>query len=123
MAGQDYKRLPQAEFEIMLIVWDAHGPVSSTYILEKFKEQRQWALPTLMTVLTRLVNKGFLECTKVGRNNRYDAVIDGEDYKKFYIDLVMDRVFKGSFEALTDALYENGSISKNDIKNVAKKYK
>ncbi|WP_339191841.1 BlaI/MecI/CopY family transcriptional regulator [Paenibacillus sp. FSL E2-0230] len=53
------KRLPDAELEIMLVIWRAESWVSSSYILNQLGDKRKWALATLMTVLSRLVEKGF----------------------------------------------------------------
>jgi predicted transcriptional regulator len=122
-ASKGMIRLPQAEMEIMLIIWEANGPVSSGYILDKFKSNREWALPTLMTVLTRLVNKGFISCSKVGRHNRYDIVVDGREYLKFYIANIMKSAYKNSFLELTKALYEGDAITRQDILDVADEYR
>lgn len=65
------KRLGDAELEIMLAVWGAGEPVQSTYIHEKLKGSRDWALPAVITSLNRLVDKGFLACEKRGRSNWY----------------------------------------------------
>src|SRR5690625_7477174 len=82
MKKQPIKRLPDAELEIMLIVWQADDKVSSSYILERLEGKRQWALSTLMTVLSRLVDKGFLHCEKVGRSNSYSPIISEDEYKE-----------------------------------------
>ncbi len=51
------KRLPDAELEIMLIIWNSELPANSVSILEQLQKRRTWKLPTLMTVLSRLVKK------------------------------------------------------------------
>ncbi len=123
MENKITKRLPEAELEIMLIIWDAEDAVSSTYILERFREQRNWALPTLMTVLTRLVKKGYLNCTKIGRNNSYTPVITGEEYYQYEIGLILSKVFKGSFEHMAKSLIDGKYITKDELVRVANIYK
>lgn len=120
MADKITKRLPEAELEIMLIVWDSEGSISSGYILERFKEYRDWALPTLMTVLTRLVKKGYLDCKKNGRNNSYSAIIKSEEYLQFEAELMLKKVFGGSYEKMTKTLLDAKCISKDDVANLAK---
>lgn len=56
--------------------------VSSSYISNQLRNKRNWALATLMTVLSRLVDKGFLYCEKEGRSNSYRAAISETDYKE-----------------------------------------
>ena len=65
------KRLGDAELEIMLVVWQAEEGVNSTYVHEKLKGRRDWALPAVITAMNRLVDKGFLSCEKRGRGNLY----------------------------------------------------
>ena len=48
------KRLGDAELEIMLAVWAAGEPVQSTYVQEKLRGGRDWALPAVITALNRL---------------------------------------------------------------------
>ena len=53
------KRLGDAELEIMLYIWEAGGPVQSTYIHHRMRDSRDWALPAVVTAMNRLVEKGF----------------------------------------------------------------
>lgn len=109
------KRLPGAELEIMLVVWKTDAPVSSSYILEQLHGQRQWRLPTLMTVLNRLIDKGFLGCQKKGRNNEYYAVIPEEAYKEYEGKSVLEKLYGNSFLNLVTSLYNSKAIDKNEI--------
>ena len=63
------KKLSDSELEIMLAVWDAGRPITGSEILQQIRQKRTWALSTLMTVLTRLVEKGYLACDRSTRNN------------------------------------------------------
>jgi len=59
------KRLPEAELEIMMCLWDASESVQRSY----FSRQFDWADSTILTLLSRLVNRGFVTCTKKGNKN------------------------------------------------------
>lgn len=109
------KRLPDAELEIMLIVWKAAAPVNSSYILEQLGSQRKWALATLMTVLARLTEKGFLVCEKQGRNNFYSAVIDEDEYKENEGKSILEKLYDNSFNNLVTSLYNSKVIRKSDL--------
>ena len=56
------KKLSDGELEVMLAIWDAEGPVTSSEILQQIRQKRSWGLSTLITVLARLVDKGYLLC-------------------------------------------------------------
>jgi len=109
------KRLPDAELEIMLIVWKSDPPISATYILEQLKSQRKWSLQTLFTVLTRLTEKGFLSCEKQGRSNLYHALVEENVYKQLEGKSILERVYDNSFKNLVVSLVGGDAIDKNDL--------
>lgn len=111
----EIKRLPDAELEIMLVIWRSKGQVSSSYILEKLKDKRGWALATLMTVLSRLVDKGFLLCEKEGRSNRYSPVISEEEYKESESRSTLAKLFDNSIQDMVMSLYNGKAINKDDL--------
>lgn len=118
------KRLPEAEMEIMQIVWDADDnkeTITSNYIYERFSKLRGWALPTLMTVLTRLVKKGYLSCEKKGRSNFYGVVITRDEYVQYEANSVYTRVFCSNMDLLNKSLIESNSVSKEEIVEAAKR--
>lgn len=112
---EEIKRLPDAELEIMLVIWKSNGQVSSSYILEQLKDKRGWALATLMTVLSRLVDKGFLHCEKEGRSNRYSPVILEAEYKESEGRSTLVKLFDNSIQDMVMSLYNGKAINKNDL--------
>ena len=63
------KNLGEAELEIMQAVWGIGQPCTSGNILKMIQSQRNWKLPTLMTSLQRLCDKGYLVCDRSGGAN------------------------------------------------------
>ena len=64
------------ESEIMSLVWGSPGSVSVRDVAEKLNDGRRDALAytTVMTVMTRLAEKGVLTRAREGRGYRYEAV-------------------------------------------------
>ena len=112
------RRLGDAELEIMLAVWGAGEPVQSTYIHEKLKGSRDWALPAVITSLNRLVEKGFLSCEKQGRGNRYRALVSEEDYKASEGRGILDRLYGSSCRTLVASLVDGGQIGKQELEDL-----
>lgn len=115
---KDLKKLSDAELEIMLVVWEAGDAVGSNYILEHLEGKRSWALPTLMTVLSRLVKKGYLTCEKQGRNNTYLANIEEKTYKEKEGKSFLERMYNNSFKSFVTSLYNSKAIGDQDIKEL-----
>lgn len=112
---QEVKRLGDAELEIMQAVWAADGPVASTYVQAALRGRRDWALATLMTVLNRLCDKGFLRCEKQGRNNLYTAVIDRDTYQQQEGRTILEKLYGNSLTGLVASLYAGKSIDDADV--------
>jgi predicted transcriptional regulator len=113
--GQAIRRLPEAELEVMLLIWDAGRAVNSQYILDRISPQRSWQRGTLLTVLARLTEKGFLSCQKQYRNNLYSARVELEAYRQSEGRAMFEKLYGNSFESLVASFYRGQVISKEDL--------
>lgn len=109
------KKLGDAELEIMLILWDAIEPVTSSYVLERLKGKRNWALSTLMTILARLVDKDFVYCDRSTRTNYYSALIAEKDYKASESSSFLKRLYNNSIQNFVTSLYDSNTITDDDL--------
>lgn len=66
------------------------------------------ALTTLLTVLTRLGEKGFVKSEKEGRSSRYSPLITREAYLAGQSRRFLDQVCGGSLSAFAAALCDSG---------------
>ena len=114
------KKLGDAELEIMLAVWEAGEPVPSSYVQEKLRGRRDWALPSILTSLSRLVDKGFLSCQKRGKSNWYHPLVSEKDYKAAEGRGLIDRLYGGSFTGMVAALYDGRAIGDSDLEQLRK---
>lgn len=112
------KQLPDAELEVMLAVWHKEKPVTSTEIMHALQSKRSWAIQTLITVLSRLVDKGFLRVEKKGRNNVYHVLIGESEYKEFESKSILEKLYGNSFKNFVTALYQDKPINDADIKEL-----
>ena len=108
-------KLGDGELEVMQAVWEAREPVTASKILEKIQEKRTWGLSTLMTVLSRLTEKGYLDCDKTTRTNIYSAKIEEKDYKKKETRSFLEKLHKNSIFDFVSCLYAGGDISSEEI--------
>ena len=114
------KKLGDAELEIMLAVWEAGEPVPSSYVQEKLRGRRDWALPSILTSLSRLVDKGFLSCQKRGKSNWYHPLVSEKDYKAAEGRGLIDRLYGSSFTGMVAALYDGQAIGDSDLEQLRK---
>lgn len=120
--GNTIKRLGDAEREIMQIIWecyrDTQEAVTAGYVLERLQNHRKWALSTLMTVLSRLTNKGFLSCDRTYRNNLYIPLISEEDYRASESRNFLDKLYGNSFQRMVASFYDSRIINQCDLKEL-----
>ncbi|MBQ7874527.1 MAG: BlaI/MecI/CopY family transcriptional regulator [Oscillospiraceae bacterium] len=111
-------KLGDGEFEVMQAIWDAGEPVTASDILEKVQEKRTWGLSTLMTVLARLIEKGYLSCDKSTRSNIYSAVVQEKDYKKREGRSFLEKMYGNSISGFVSCLYDGGEVSDDELEEL-----
>ena len=65
------RTLPDAELEVMQAVWACETPAKRAQIGAILDQTHPMAPTTLLTVLSRLADKGFLRIEKTGRSAEY----------------------------------------------------
>ena len=98
------KRLPDAELEVMQTIWTLTPPVTAAEVQQHASSD--WKMTSVLTFLSRLTDKGFLSCTKEGRQNLYTPLVSEEDYR---------RLCGGSVKNLVASLSDAGALSEQDI--------
>ena len=114
------KRLGDAELEIMLVVWESKEPVTSNYVLEHLHNRRHWKLSTLMTILARLAEKGFIHCDRSTRTNYYSALISEREYKAKEGSSFLEKLYGNSLQNLVTSLYDSNAINDVDLSDLRK---
>ena len=108
------RRLPDAELEVMQAIWACTPPVARADIQELLKDTHPMALTTLLTVLTRLSEKGFLRIEKVGRSARYIPLISQRDYLAQQSNRFLHKLCGGNLSTFASALCDSG-LSKEEV--------
>ena len=76
--AEKIKKLPDTELEVMQAVWSCKNPALRTEIDEVLQKTHPMAATTLLTILGRLAEKGFLKIEKQGRSASYFALVRKE---------------------------------------------
>ena len=114
---KNIKRLPESELEIMQIIWKEETPVSRMTIERALQEKHPLAPTTILTLLTRLCEKGFLSLKKEGRSNLYAPLITEREYLACESRSFLDRMFGGSVAGFATALCDSG-IKKEELEEL-----
>lgn len=112
------KRLPDSEFNVLKIIWHLPNPVTSAQIIEQLGEENHWKPQTLLTVLARLTEKGFLESTRKGRERHYTALISEEEYLAVETSDFLNRYKGNSMGNLAKSLFAQQNLSEQDLADI-----
>ncbi len=114
------KRLPDAEFEIMKAVWANEPPITTSMIMEQLGKEKEWKAPTIISLMLRLVERGFLRTEKCGKERTYYPVIAKEVYLKYETGDFIERFHGNSFTSLVAALYDGDKLKDSDLDDLIK---
>lgn len=114
------KKLPDAEFEIMKTIWRNPVPITTLEIMDKLDPHRKWKQQTVLTMLVRLAEKGFLHTSRVGRERNYTPAVTEADYMQVEIEGFMGRYSGNSLGSLLKTLYDGESLPEEEISELKK---
>lgn len=115
------QHISDAEKLIMQIIWETEGPVTTYEILARLPEDKtSWKKTTVLTFLSRLVEKGFIKSTRIGKANQYEACISEQEYRKYETKEFVKDIHNGSVLGLISTLCKSGDLTKEDIESVIK---
>lgn len=108
-------KLPDAELDIMKIIWSGGGETTSAYIVERLDGKKEWAVTTVLNFLARLVERGFLSVRRNGKTNLYTPLINEADYLESESKSFLERLHGNSLKSLIASLYVGNAITSDDL--------
>ena len=116
---EKFKKLPDAELEVMKAIWAHETPVSTSQVKEYLEQSRPWSISALQTLLNRLIARGFLSSEKRGKNRYYEVLIPQKDYLAQENKSFLQTLNGNSVTRLVASLYDSRSISDEDLEELA----
>lgn len=112
-------QISDSELELMKIVWASGGTALYAQIMARLMQTgRTWQKNTVITLLSRLVEKGFLKVSKLGRRNEYTAVVSEADYQAAQTQALVNKLYEGSARDLVAALIRREALSVQDYEEL-----
>ena len=109
------------ELELMKTIWGNGGTALYAEMAEALEKKGTPATKnTIISLLSRLIEKGFLKTNKIGRRNRYTALVSEADYRAAQTETFLDKIYEGSAKDLISTLIQKEMISPDDYENLKK---
>lgn len=112
-------QVSDSELELLKIIWANGGTALYAHIMEELlKAGRTWQKNTVITLLSRLVEKGILKTRKIGRKNEYTAIVSEEDYQTAQAQTLIDKFYDGNAKGLISTLVKREILSVKDYEDL-----
>ncbi len=113
------QQISDSELELMKIVWDEGGKVLYARIMERLADTgKGWQKNTVITLLSRLVEKGLLTTSKIGRRNEYTAVVSQAEYQAAQTKTLLNKLYQGEAKNLVMTLVEQELLTGEDYEEL-----
>ena len=114
------RKLSDANLEIMKAIWQKDGEVTINDIFEAVNAGRRKKVKraTIQVQMRRLEAYGWLKHRVQEREFIYIPLREEEEAKRGILDGIRDRVFGGSTTELVKCLFENSSVSAEEIRRI-----
>lgn len=104
----------------MKVVWANQPPITTNMIMEQLGREKDWRAQTIITLLSRLVDRGFVRTEKNGKERSYFPLVAKEDYLKFETGDFIERFHENSFASLVTTLYNGKKLQDRDLDELMK---
>ena len=111
------ERISEAEHAIMEVLWDKN-PATAADVCEAICAERDWSIPTVKTLLSRLVQKEAVGTEPDGRKFLYRPLIERSAYVGGESRRLVDRLFGGRAAPLFAQLAENEALTDDDLTEI-----
>lgn len=113
------QQVSDSELELMKIIWGNGGSALYAHIMEELaRSGRTWQKNTVITLLSRLVDKGLLKTSKLGRRNEYAAAVSEADYQAAQTRALLNKLYAGSAKGLVSTLIQQEMLSAEDCEEL-----
>lgn len=109
------------ELELMRTIWGNGGSALYAEIVSALEAKGIPATKnTIISLLSRLIKKGYLSSKKSGRQNTYTALVTEPEYQAAQTETFLEKVYEGHAEGLISTLIQKELISADDYEKLKK---
>ena len=116
------QKISDAELEIMKVVWaNGEKPTFFAYLIDELATRgKPWQKNTLITLLNRHVNKGFLKAKKIGRCNEYTPLVSEMEYQTTQTRNFLNKIYEGNVKGLVSNLISGDLLTDEEYEELKK---
>lgn len=107
------------ELELMKIIWSKGGTALYAEIATALSDMgKSWTKNTIITLLSRLIEKGMLKTNKIGHRNKYTAIVSETEYQAAQTETFLSKIYEGNAKGLVTTLIQKEWLSAADYEDL-----
>jgi predicted transcriptional regulator len=110
----EFERLPESELDIMKVLWAEKRALKASEVVKLLADKYSWKVPTAHVLLSRLLNKGFVDVDKNGYSHKFFPLIDEKEYFAGESVLLMKKA-NGRLPMMFASLVESEDVSEEEL--------
>lgn len=114
----EFKKIPEAEFEVMMCIWNSDKPLKASEVVQELETTKGWSRSTINVLLARLEERAYIHVIREGNLKKYAATISFDDYKNNETSFFMDKLHKNSVQSLFASLVKTKKLDNKDIEEL-----
>lgn len=108
-----------SEYELLKAIWSKGGSALYAEIVEVLSDKGlDWTKNTIITLLSRLIEKGLLKAKKLGHRNRYMTLISEKEYQAANTEAFLGKMYEGDAKGLVMTLIQKEWLSAKDYEDL-----
>lgn len=115
------QQLTKLEEQIMVMLWDAKKSMVKD-LVDRFPEPRP-AYNTVSTIIRILEKKGVVGHEAIGKNHIYYPLISKDEYKRFSLSELKQKLFGGSPMSLLSFFAKEEGLDEDELKDFLRSLK
>ena len=109
--------ISEAEWEVMRVVW-SNQETTSKFVIDTLSEEKSWTASTIKTLLSRLVEKGFISTQKTGNKFLYSANCIEDECLDILTQNFLDRICERRTHIIVKNIIATDNLSKSNIDEI-----
>lgn len=119
MEGNNVLQISESELILMKIIWKNEGAALYSFIMDELeKDNNEWKKNTVLTLLSRLIEKRYLKTKKIGHRNEYVALVSEKEYQTIQTHSFLDRIYGGNVKNLVSTLLQQDILSAEELSEI-----
>ena len=114
------KKLPEAEFAVMNAIWASEPPVTTAQLMRLVGKEKGWKLPALISLINRLIERGFVSTEKTQKERNYFPLVRKEEYLRFETEDFLQQYHGGSLTSLMASLVNTSELTEEQLKELVR---